>query len=389
MIKKQFETFFLKALENIEYGSLDLTTASGDSYHFKGRKKGPHAEMTIHVRGVIRNMVMRGDIGLAEDYRDGKWDSKFPEKLFHFGLLNSEVLDRFISGKSWFRFISKLGNKVVHRNTKSGSKKNIMSHYDLGNDFYSLWLDETMTYSSALFSSSKQPLKKAQINKYARIFDRIQGENKNILEIGCGWGGFAEYALDNGAKKVEGITISPAQKEYAQNRLEGKNADIIIEDYRDKKGHYDAIVSIEMFEAVGEEYWPVYFQQIKHLLKKGSKAMVQTITIDNDYFEHYRQGGDAIRTLIFPGGMLPSPNRFIEEAKKAGLNVSNQKAFGKDYAKTLMFWLKNFDKQKDVIIDLGFDEQFIRLWRFYLTSCAGAFLAGRTDVIQMELSHDD
>ena len=389
MFKKQFESVFLKALKNIEYGQLTLTTANGKTHIFKGKKEGPHAEMTIHVRGVIRNMAMRGDIGLAEDYRDGKWDSQEPEKLFHFGLLNAEALDQFISGNRFFQFLGKISNTILHRNTKSGSKKNIMTHYDLGNDFYSLWLDETMTYSSAIFDTSDQSLSNAQKNKYKRIFDRINGKEKNILEIGCGWGGFAEYALNQDAKNVEGITISPAQKSFAEERLEGKNADIVIEDYRDKKGIYDAIVSIEMFEAVGEEYWPTYFKQIKNLLKKTGKAVVQTITVDNDHFERYRQGGDAIRALIFPGGMLPSPNRFVEEAEKAGLKVTNQKAFGKDYAQTLMVWLKNFDAKKQEVLSLGFDDAFIRLWRFYLTSCAGAFLAERTDVIQMELQHAD
>jgi cyclopropane-fatty-acyl-phospholipid synthase len=271
------------------------------------------------------------------------------------------------------------------QNTLKGSRKNIHAHYDLGNDFYKLWLDQTMTYSSAIFHDQNDDLEKAQHSKYDRIINRL-GASGRVLEIGCGWGGFAERALQTRDYAIKGLTISNEQHAFATERL-GQKAEIALEDYRLQTGRYDNIVSIEMFEAVGENYWPLYFNKLKSLLADNGKALVQTITIGEDYFDRYRQGGDAIRTFIFPGGMLPSPKRFEEESVKAGFKLTDAFAFGQDYARTLELWLERFEERLGEVRALGFDEKFIRMWRFYLTSCIASFKIGRTNVMQMELQH--
>lgn len=243
-----------------------------------------------------------------------------------------------------------------------------------------------MTYSSALFHNETKTLQDAQRCKYDRIIDRMNPSGR-LLEIGCGWGGFIQRALERGDYAIKGLTISKAQHDFASARIGGGGV-IALEDYRHETGVYDHIVSIEMFEAVGEEFWPVYFSKLKSLLAHKGKAIIQTITIADDVFERYRLGGDAIRTFIFPGGMLPSSTRFREESIKAGLRVTDAFSFGQDYARTLMIWLDNFDAKLTEIKAMGFDQKFIRLWRFYLTCCMAAFRHGRTDVVQWELQHE-
>ena len=242
-----------------------------------------------------------------------------------------------------------------------------------------------MTYSSAIFADDQEDLTKAQHRKYDRIIDRLANSGR-VLEIGCGWGGFAERALEKRDYAIKGLTISDEQHAFATQRLDGK-AQIALEDYRAQSGRYDHIVSIEMFEAVGEHYWPLYFRKLKSLLSGDGNALIQTITIGEDYFERYRQGADAIRTFIFPGGMLPSPKRFEEESVKAGFKLVDAFAFGQDYARTLEIWLQRFEERLAEVRALGFDEKFIRMWRFYLTSCIASFRIGRTNVMQMELQH--
>jgi cyclopropane-fatty-acyl-phospholipid synthase len=271
-------------------------------------------------------------------------------------------------------------------NTIKGSKKNIHAHYDLGNAFYSLWLDPSMTYSSALYQSEQDSLTQAQYNKYDRMLDCINHQSGRLLEVGCGWGGLAERAIHKGDYDIKGITLSEEQHDFAQARL-GKDVKIVLEDYRHQTGLYDHIISIEMFEAVGERFWPTYFQKLKSLLAKNGKAVIQTITINEHDFPNYRKGGDFIRSFIFPGGMLPSVSRFKQEAEKAGLKAHEPYKFGHDYARTLETWLENFDKQKQQVRALGFDDGFIRLWRFYLAACAAGFRTNKTDVMQMELTH--
>ncbi len=384
MFEKSITHQFLKALEHLEYGAMDVTTPDGKRHCFKGPHEGPPSTLYLHDWRAIERFASKGDTGFAEAYRDGWWDSDDLAALFTVGLLNEKALNSYIYGSLIGRIASRI-SYLFMRNTMSGSKKNVQAHYDLGNDFYALWLDTSMTYSSAIFSEPQQNLLEAQHSKYDRIIERL-GPSGTLLEIGCGWGGFAERALNKKDFDLKGLTISQAQHDYAARRL-GGSAKIALEDYRLQEGRYDNIVSIEMFEAVGEKFWPVYFGKVKSLLAGKGKAMIQTITIRDDYFESYRKGGDMIRTYIFPGGMLPSPSRFVEESQKAGLRLTDSHAFGQDYARTIEHWRARFESKLHEVKALGFDEKFIRLWRFYLTCCIASFKVGRTDVMQLELAH--
>jgi cyclopropane-fatty-acyl-phospholipid synthase len=294
-------------------------------------------------------------------------------------------MDRFAKYSDG-NFLNRLGfviqNAFLRRNSISGASRNIRDHYDVGNDFYALWLDPSMTYSSALYANDAD-LHAAQQNKYDRILSRLGPPQGRVLEIGCGWGGFAERA-SAGGHAVTGVTISPAQHQFAAARLNGA-AEIRLEDYRKVKGTFDSIVSIEMFEAVGERYWPQYFAILAGRLKRGGRAVIQTITIRDELFEGYRARGDFIRHHVFPGGMLPSLSRFREEAERAGLKFAGAFGFGKDYARTLREWLARMKQQESAIRSLGHDQQFLRNWEFYLGLCAAAFDVGRTDVVQVEL----
>lgn len=374
-----------RRFDNIYAGRLILNTPDGKTRTFEGRSQGPTVNLSIYEWNVLVNVLRRGNIGLAEDYRAGKWDTDDLSGLVQFGLANQSALKSVVIGAPLFRKLSSL-KYFLRMNTLSGSKKNIHAHYDLGNDFYSLWLDPSMTYSAALYKSPDDSLEKAQLNKYDRIVERLEAPSGSILEIGCGWGGFAERALETGDYAIKGITLSEEQKHYAQRRL-GSSAHIALEDYRTQDGQFDRIVSIEMFEAVGEKFWPLYFGKLNSLLKKNGKAVVQTITIKEQDFRKYRHGADFIRTYIFPGGMLPSPLAFKTSAEKANFKVSNEFFFGQHYAKTLYAWLENFDSRKEEIKSLGYDEGFIRLWRLYLAACSASFQAGQIDVMQTELVH--
>jgi cyclopropane-fatty-acyl-phospholipid synthase len=273
-------------------------------------------------------------------------------------------------------------NALVRRNSLAGSSRNIKAHYDVGNEFYKLWLDPSMTYSSALYAGTDE-LYRAQQNKYERILSKFEKPKASVLEIGCGWGGFAECAARQD-HQVTGLTISPAQHEFANRRLNGA-ADIRLEDYRKCKGQFDNIVSIEMFEAVGEHYWPRYFATLAERLKRGGRAIVQTITIRDELFAGYRGRSDFVRHYVFPGGMLPSLARFREEADRAGLKFAGAFAFGADYARTLREWSARMQAKSAEIMALDHDEKFLRNWQFYLGICAAAFNVARTDVVQVEL----
>lgn len=384
MILNQITKNFFQALRRIDYGSILITTPDGKTYDFSGKYDGPAASLVIHDNRAITIWAKKGDIGLAESYREGFWDSDNLTELFLFGLQNEQALGRYVFGN----FLGRIASRFFYlftRNTLKGSKKNIHAHYDLGNEFYKLWLDPSMTYSSALFADKSQDLMSAQYQKYDRIVERL-ADSGTLLEIGCGWGGFAERALTNGDYDIKGLTISKEQHDYANKRLKDK-AMISLEDYRVQAGKYDQIVSIEMFEAVGQKFWPIYFSKIKSLLADKGKAIIQTIMIKDQYFKNYHKGADPIRTFIFPGGILPSPERFKQVSKKIGLSVTNQFAFGKDYALTLTHWLTSFERKINEIRALGFDEPFIRIWRFYLTYCIASFTMERTDVMQIELRH--
>lgn len=373
------------AIARIDTGQLTFVSPNGEQQVVTGSKSGPKAQFRIKSWDVLARAMARGDIGLGEDFIAGAWESDDIEALFSVFLLNLDELEGFAHGG----FLNRLGfillNTVARRNSEGGSRRNIEAHYDVGNDFYALWLDETMTYSSALYQAPDAALSEAQRAKYARILDKVGEARANVLEVGCGWGGFAEAATER-AHDVTGITISPSQYAFATERL-GPKADIRLEDYRHTKGQFDSIVSIEMFEAVGERYWPRYFQMLSERLKRGGRAVVQTITVRDDLFAGYRTRSDFIRHYVFPGGMLPSLERFREEAQRAGLKVRDVLSFGPDYARTLREWSARQKAAEDKIRALGHGDAFLRNWHFYLGICAAAFAVGRTDVHQVELVH--
>lgn len=387
MFYKAFADKFLNTLDKAQKSSLRITTPDGKSRTVGGPLSGQSASMTITDWRTFTVFVAKGDTGLAEAYRDGWWDSEDICAVFLFGLENEEYLKNVFHGGGF----ANLTMNVLYslrQNTLRGSRKNIKAHYDLGNEFYSLWLDPTMTYSSALYINDNDNLITAQNNKYDRLINYLDSQKGNLLEVGCGWGGFAQRAVNRADCdfQLKGITLSQEQHDYAKVRL-GDRADIVLEDYRHQTGQYDNIVSIEMFEAVGEKFWPTYFDKLQSLLSPTGQAMIQTITINDEHFERYRKGGDMIRNYIFPGGMLPSPEKFTQFANKSNLQVTDQFAFGQDYATTSLEWLKRFDAKKEQISALGYNEKFIRLWRFYLAVCYAAFKVERINVMHMELRH--
>jgi cyclopropane-fatty-acyl-phospholipid synthase len=370
-----------RALERVEGGVLTVTAPDGETLRF-GRG-APAADITIRDWRIVPAVLAHGDIGFGEAYVAGWWDSSDVERLVAFGVRNSAVLESALSGSPWSKRAFALLDALLRDNSRKGSRRNIHAHYDLGNDFYSLWLDESMTYSSALFADASESLERAQMRKYDRLLDSADGAR--TLEIGCGWGGFAERAADKG-RDVTAITISQAQHTFASARLGGR-AEVRLQDYRDVTGVFDAIVSVEMAEAVGERHWPAYFATIKQRLAKGGRAAIQAIVVEDDYFPVYRTRSDYIRRHVFPGGMLLAPGRIREEAERAGLEAHNLFRFGRDYARTLRHWLERFNAAEEAIRALGYSERFMRSWRFYLTSCAALFEARQTDVVQVELRH--
>ncbi len=374
-----------EAIARIEFGQMTFVEPDGTEHTVTGPKPGPTARFAIKDWDVLQRLVARGDVGLGEDYIAGSWQTDSVENLIALFLLNLDYFEGFAHGTLWNRLAFIAMNTLIRRNSESGSRRNIEAHYDVGNEFYALWLDETMTYSSALFEAPDVALADAQRAKYARILDKVSTKRADVLEVGCGWGGFAESAAARD-HNVTGITISPAQHGFATKRLAGK-ADIRLEDYRKTKGQFDAIVSIEMFEAVGERYWPQYFQTLAERLKRGGRAIVQTITVRDDIFPNYRTRSDFIRHYVFPGGMLPSLARFKQEAERAGLKAVDVFSFGQDYAHTLRDWSQRQRAAEKNIRALGHNDPFLRNWQFYLGMCAAAFAVGRTDVHQVELAH--
>ena len=374
----------LRVLESAtRFGTLTVTTPEGVERTFSGANSGPHGVIHIKDWRTINAALAEGDIGLGNAYMAGWWESPDLENLLTVLMLNMDGLGRLAWGSFLHRIRSVVLEWVFRRNSVKGSQRNIMAHYDVGNDFYSRWLDPTMTYSSAIFGQTGSDLESAQKAKYARILERIGGNRGSVLEIGCGWGGFTEAAVQQG-HDVTALTISPRQHAYATERV-GKAADIKLQDYRKQGGTFSSIVSIEMFEAVGERYWPTYFQTVRERLTSNGVAVVQTISISEQLFPSYRTSSDYIRHHIFPGGMLPSVSRFKQEAERAGLGVQDVFSFGQCYARTCREWLQRFDAALPEIRALGYEEGFLRGWRLYLAMCAGAFAIGRTDVHQFEL----
>lgn len=367
-------------------GSLTINFPDGSMHHVAGELPGPAAAIEIFSGRFVWQIMTEGNLGLARGYMDGTWDSPDIGAVLDLGLANETVL----SGLITIPFLRKVMANYRHRrnaNTKGGSRRNIAFHYDLGNMFYGHWLDNTMTYSSAIFERPEQPLDEAQTAKYARIVEKLNIQNTDtVLEIGCGWGGFAEYAARTTGCRILCLTLSNEQALYARKRMRRagltEQVEIRIQDYRDCDGSFDKIVSIEMFEAVGEENWPVYFDKVKGLLKSGGEAMLQVITIARSRFDTYRSTADFIQTYIFPGGMLPSNDALVSVADTNGLRLKDQYLFGLDYEKTLLWWDRAFAAQWHKIEPLGFDARFKRMWRYYLHYCAAGFRSGRIDVGQ-------
>ena len=369
-------------LERLRGGLLEVRLPDGSSALFGDGEAG--ATLQVHDLSLFSRLLAKGDIGLAEAYLDGHWDSPDIAGLLTLLAANRQVLRRALYGH-WPSLLAARLRHWTHRNSRRGSRRNIMAHYDLGNDFYRLWLDETMSYSAALYGDPADSLADAQRAKYRRILQRIGGRpGQRVLEIGCGWGGFAEAATADDLA-VTGLTLSPAQLAWAKTRV--PDADLRLQDYRDIGERYDHVVSIEMFEAVGERWWPTYFRTLARALQPGGTAVVQSITIGDDLFAAYRRGTDFIQQYIFPGGMLPSRAVFREQAAGQGLAVRDEYAFGLDYARTLAEWRQRFEAAWPELTKLGFDETFRRLWRLYLCYCEAGFRAGSIDVVQFELAH--
>jgi cyclopropane-fatty-acyl-phospholipid synthase len=311
------------------------------------------------------------------------------EALFLASLLNRERLEGAMAGRAWWRLLQRCLH-LIAANTRGGARRNIACHYDLGNAFYAHWLDETMTYSGALYGGCERSLADAQRAKYRAIADAIDlAPGHRLLEIGCGWGGFAAYAAAERGARVTAVTISRAQHDHARRRIEEAGlagmVDVRLQDYRDVAGRYDRIASIEMLEAVGEAYWPTYFRALRDRLEEGGRAALQVITIADRHFAGYRRGVDYIQRTIFPGGMLPSPAALSREIAAAGLRVRSTAAFGADYARTLREWNRRFQEAWPEIEALGFDGRFKRMWEQYLHYCAAGFAAGTIDVVHVAL----
>ena len=374
-------------------GRVDFILPDGRRFRAEGLKPGPVAEVTINNPDVFARLVREGDLGFCDAYLDGWWTTPDLQAFMDFiHADNDDMYDGF-PGMALVRAWEK-ARFWFQSNTKRQALKNISYHYDLGNDFYSLWLDDTMTYSSALFNTSQESLEKAQIAKYASMVDQMGVKpGDHVLEIGCGWGGFAEYAAKERGLKVTGLTISKEQLDYANKRIKSKGlsdkVNLKLQDYRDETGVYDGVASIEMFEAVGEKYWPVYFDKIKQCLKPGKQATLQIITIQDARWDVYRKSVDFIQKYIFPGGMLPSPSVLRQEIHRAGLSVQHSIEFGKSYSQTLRRWFEVFNNKWDDISAMGFDDRFRRMWNFYLTSCAATFESGNCDVTQITLQKPD
>lgn len=373
---------FLECCNQITIGRLHLRTPDGETYDFGS--SGPQADMHIRDWSVVTAMAARGDVGMGETYVAGLWETSSIENLITVALRNLNTFTNFANPSRLNQLKFLIIDRILRINSVRGASKNIQSHYDVGNEFYQLWLDPSMTYSSALFAGTETDLERGQLKKYDRVLNRLSS-GERVLEVGCGWGGFAERAADQG-RHVTGLTISPSQKGYAEARLDGR-ADIQLLDYRKSTGLFDNIVSIEMIEAVGERYWPSYFSTLKARLAEGGRAVVQAITVQDSYFDLYRKGSDYIRQYTFPGGMLLSDAVISDQARQAGLTVKDNFAFGQDYAQTCRIWAERIRSETAKIHELGYGQAFLRNWLFYLEICAASFAVGHTDVVQVELAH--
>jgi cyclopropane-fatty-acyl-phospholipid synthase len=393
-----------RLLAALPRGELDLQLPDGSSAHFPAQRARANAAapqraaMRLHNWRVFERVLKSGDIGLAEGYIDGDWSSPDLAELLRLFIANREHIESIVYG-SWWGSLAHRVKHLLHRNSRRGSAKNIHAHYDLGNDFYRLWLDSSMNYSAAWFEGhadpQQVPLQDAQRAKVRRALREARvAPGSRVLEVGCGWGGLAEVAAGEFGAQVTGVTLSSEQLAWAQQRIDraglAARVDLRFQDYRDLPAlhagePFDAIVSIEMFEAVGHEYWAGYFDMLRRCLKPGGHACIQTITIRDDLFDRYLKSTDFIQQYIFPGGLLPSPSAFEAQARAAGFTVENRLAFGPDYAETLRRWREAFLHHEAQVLEQGFDLRFKRIWEFYLAYCEAAFDMGNTDVMQFTL----
>tara|TARA_B100000575_G_scaffold142322_1_gene113570 strand:+ start:963 stop:2132 length:1170 start_codon:yes stop_codon:yes gene_type:complete len=383
MINRIFKNYLTNIGQKIIIGDLTITLPNNENLKFTG-KGDLKSNLKLNSYMPLIRTIISGHVGFAESYLKGEWTSYDLESLLEIMVTN---LPEAFSPKSKMHLAY---NRIIHffrENTKSRARKNIQYHYDLGNDFYKLWLDKTMTYSSGIFKDEKESLHRAQENKYQALIDNLNIEpHHKVLEIGCGWGGFAEYAAKNVGCSIKGITISPSQLKFATNRIKDSKLEnkVSLElcDYRDLKGKYDRVVSIEMIEAVGEKYWKNYFRKIKDVLKKDGMAGIQVILINNKSYQKYSRSVDFIQKYVFPGGMLPSQDKLNENYLEAGLVEVKSHSFGKSYAKTLAIWHKEFLNSLSSIKKLGFDIKLERIFKYYFSYCKAGFNSEKIDVAQ-------
>jgi len=378
----------IAVLSKIHVGQMHLTLPDA-STHVLGPGGQPNATMVINRWRAVRRLLTQGDMGFVESYLDGDWDSPDPSKVVELAVVNRPVTRTNELEGFWHRVLNRVAH-IRRPNTKRGAKRNIAAHYDLGNEFYQQWLDPSMTYSSAYFATDDQPLDQAQQEKYKRIAEMLRLEPEHsVLEVGFGWGGFAEFAVKEYGCRITGLTLSEEQLNFAGERLHkaglSDKVDLRLQDYRDVAGQFDRIASIEMFEAVGESNWPHYFDMIHNRLVQGGEAALQIITINDSHYSRYRRGADFIQRYIFPGGMLPSVTALRSEIDRARLQIADVSSFGESYAKTLLHWRKRFVDAWSNIEPLGFDERFRRMWEMYLAYCEGGFRAKSIDVGQFKL----
>lgn len=379
----------IRVASRVIWGTVTINLPDGRTFRFTGVTPGIEGQINVKNIGFASKLLNGGTIGFAESYFAGDWDSPDVVALLQVVSKNSDAMEDYFQSNVFTRTVQRFLH-FLNRNTKTQAKRNIMAHYDLGNAFYSKWLDRTMTYSSAKFDRPDQALPDAQRNKYRSLAEKIDlRPEHHVLEIGSGWGGFAEFAASEIGCKVTGITISPEQLAFAKKRIEDKGlndkVEFRLQDYRDVGDKFDRIASIEMFEAVGMKYWPTYFQKIHDCLVPKGRAGLQIITIRDERFKSYRQGVDFIQKYIFPGGMLPSPSVLKRQVESANLSWIGNYEFGLDYAKTLAEWRDRFQQAWPQIQTLGFDEHFRQLWKYYLSYCEAGFRAGTIDVTQVTL----
>jgi cyclopropane-fatty-acyl-phospholipid synthase len=368
-------------------GTLEAVLPDGKRLHFGGAEPGPTAVMVVKDFSFGRRFIGGGDLGIAEAYLRGEWETPDLTQFLYLFCVNHDLIQTMLDNKPLVRVVQRLRH-FMNRNTRHRAKRNIHAHYDIGNRFYASWLDETMTYSSALFGRDANDLAAAQKHKYESLADQIRlTPDQSVLEIGCGWGGFAEFAARTRGARVVGLTISREQFDYAKKRIFeaglADRVDIRLQDYRDERGVYDRIASIEMIEAVGEAFWATYFSQLRQRLVPGGIAGIQTITIQDRLFASYRRDVDFIRRYVFPGGMLPSPGILKGLGDRFGLALVAEQVFGDDYPRTLAAWRDRFRSAWPTLVPLGFDERFRRLWEYYLAYCEAGFLSRNIDVRQM------